>query len=87
MACAPMDSGLGFFTGGKDFRIMIVDLEGRLVKELVGHSNTVCSLYQSIETELVSGSYDGTARVWNIETGEVKFTLNGHSNAVTVLSL
>lgn len=56
-----MQSGLGFFVSGRDFKIMLIDLEGRLVKELAGHTNIVCSLFQSIETELVSGSYDGTA--------------------------
>ena len=60
-ACTSMQSGLGFFVSGRDFKIMLIDLEGRLVKELAGHTNIVCSLYQSIETELVSGSYDGTA--------------------------
>ena len=87
LACTTLESGLGFFAGGKDFNIMLIDLEGRLVKELAGHTNSICSLHQSLETELLSGSYDGTARVWDIESGKVKFTLTGHTNAVTVLSL
>lgn len=35
----------------------------------------------------MSGSWDGTARIWDIETGKVKETLTGHRHAVSVLSL
>lgn len=36
---------------------------------------------------LVSGSWDGTARVWDLASGENTLTLGGHENAVNVLCL
>jgi len=36
---------------------------------------------------LVSGSWDGTAKIWDVETGKVKETLSGHTHAVSVLTL
>lgn len=38
-------------------------------------------------TEFVSGSWDGTAKIWDVETGQVKSTLAGHTHATTVLTL
>lgn len=35
----------------------------------------------------MSGSWDGTAKIWDVETGKVKETLAGHTHAVSVLSL
>ena len=64
-----------------------MNLEGNLIKSFLGHQGSVISLSQSVETEFVSGASDGTARVWDVETGKVKFTLDGHSGDVQVLSL
>lgn len=33
-------------------------------------------------TKCVTGSYDRTARIWNVEAGEEIHTLQGHENAV-----
>ena len=66
---------------------MMIDLEGNPVQELLGHEGAVNSLSQAIETELVSGSWDGTAKIWDVETGKVKETLSGHTYATTVLTL
>ena len=65
----------------------MIDLEGNPVQELLGHEGAVNSLSQAIETELVSGSWDGTAKIWDVETGKVKETLSGHTYATTVLTL
>ena len=45
------------------------------------------SLSQSIPEELVTGSWDGTARVWDANTGKCLHVLEGHQHAVSVLSL
>lgn len=66
---------------------MMIDLEGNPVSELLGHEGAVNSLSQSLEHELVSGSWDGTAKIWDVETGKVKETLTGHTHAVSVLTL
>jgi WD40 repeat protein len=35
---------------------------------------------------IVSGSFDTTLKLWNCETGELKFTLVGHSHTVILNS-
>ena len=65
----------------------MIDIEGNPVQEMLGHEGAVNSLSQFAENELVSGSWDGTAKIWDIETGKVKETLTGHTHAVSVLAL
>lgn len=48
------------------------------VHSLRGHEGAVRSVAVHGRT-VVSGSYDGTARVWNLVTGEQKFVLTGHT--------
>lgn len=46
---------------------------------LIGHAHNVCTLDVSPEGKyLVSGGWDGQARVWNLSTWETEFTLGGH---------
>ena len=77
----------GFFSAGRDSKIFLTDLYGEKQKEFKGHTNAVNSLSQSDPTFFVSGSWDGTAKVWDVATGECTNTLTGHAHAVTVLSL
>ncbi len=65
---------------------MMIDIEGNPVQELSEHTGPVNSLCQVNESELVSGSWDGTAKIWDVETGKVKQTLGGHSYATSVLA-
>lgn len=83
----PTLSGEGFFSAGRDGKIIQIDIEGNPVKEFVGHTAAVNSLSQAFANELVSGSWDGTAKKWDVETGEVKETMDGHTHAVSVLTL
>ena len=48
---------------------MHIDKEGNPAKIFEGHTLTVNSLSQSVPGELVSGSWDGTAIVWDTNTG------------------
>lgn len=84
---APSASGDGFFTGGKDTNIFKVNLLGDPLMQYEGHEAAVNSLSQAIPEELVSGSWDGTARIWDVETGKCKHTLEGHSHATAVLTM
>ena len=87
MNIIPAMNGTGFYSAGKDQRVVMIDLEGNPVLEYTGHTGAVNSLSQSTPNELVTGSWDGTAKIWNAETGECTHTLEGHSHAVSVLTL
>ena len=87
MNIIPSVCGTGFFSAGKDHRIVKFDIEGNPCLEFTGHEGAVNSLSQAVAHELVSGSWDGTAKIWDTETGECKHTLEGHSHAVSVLTL
>ena len=41
---------------------------------------------QVVEEEIVTGSWDGTAKVWNALTQEVKWVLEGHSHATSAIA-
>ncbi|KAG0326208.1 hypothetical protein BGZ99_009915 [Dissophora globulifera] len=49
-----------------------------------GHTEGVLCL-QFDDSFLITGSYDNTARVWNIETGECLRTLSGHALCIRAL--
>lgn len=51
------------------------------LRTLRGHDHSVRAVASHGNT-LVSGSYDNTVRVWNIETGEMIHTLEGHTQKV-----
>lgn len=50
---------------------------------ILGHTGPVNSIHQS-GLKLVSGSWDATAKIWDLESGEAIATMEGHSHAVTV---
>ncbi|KAF9116106.1 hypothetical protein BGX27_004904 [Mortierella sp. AM989] len=53
-------------------------------REFRGHTDGVMCL-QFDDSFLITGSYDNTAKVWNIETGECLRTLKGHALCVRAL--
>ncbi|MEH2178423.1 WD40 repeat domain-containing protein [Nostoc sp.] len=55
---------------------------------LMGHSHIVCSLGISANGKiLVSGSWDQTIKVWQLETGKLLHTLKGHRDRVYAIAL
>ncbi|KAG0320371.1 hypothetical protein BG000_003600 [Podila horticola] len=54
------------------------------LKEFKGHKDGVMCL-QFDDSYLITGSYDNTAKVWNIETGECLRTLTGHALCIRAL--
>lgn len=56
------------------------------MKILKGHTNGVMCV-QILDNILVTGSYDSTIKVWNIDTGEVLRTLTGHTMGIRCLQL
>ena len=78
----------GFITGSMDKRIRVYSIECILVRTLLGHTGGVISLsWCLVSGNLISGSWDGTARVWDLATGECNQVLPGHENGVCVLGL
>ncbi|CAM9812711.1 unnamed protein product [Ectocarpus sp. 6 AP-2014] len=56
-------------------------------KTLLGHNAPISSLSWTSEGLLLSGSWDETAKAWDLETATCKWTLGGHENNVCVLGL
>jgi len=78
----------GFASGCQDKMVRIFDSNGTIVATLAGHEGPVTSLaYSDALGCLVSGSWDGSAKIWKVETGECVATLGGHENGVCVLAL
>jgi phospholipase A-2-activating protein len=89
-ACLPTG---GFATGGRDKAVRLYSydpatrrVEGP-VRTLAGHTGMVSSLSLSARGELISGAWDGHARVWDADAGRCLQVLEGHENATTALGL
>ena len=83
----------GFFSGSKDKRIVYMDNEGNPLGEYLsennGHTGTVSSLSQNKcdPNIFISGSWDTTAIIWDVNKQVGIRKLEGHAYAVTVLAL
>jgi WD40 repeat protein len=72
-------AGTLFAFGGAAGTITLQELHGRGRRVLRGHSGDIFALAFSPDgRHLVSGSRDGTARIWNVATGRVERILRGH---------
>lgn len=77
-----------FYSGGGDFKIVKADLASEMTLSFLGHTNTVNSLQEFANgTRLLSGSWDGTVRLWNTELGETLHVFNVASHAISVRSI
>ena len=74
-----------FFTGGGDKKVICSDLEGSKQVNYLGHEDAVCSV-DVVGNRLISGSWDATGRLWDIETQQCIAVLpkNQHNYGVTV---
>jgi phospholipase A-2-activating protein len=77
----------GFFSGSKDAKIIFMDNEGNPLGEYIGHTATVSDISQAEPETFISGSWDTTARVWDINTQKSLFVLKDHAYAVATLAL
>jgi WD40 repeat protein len=61
---------------------------GRLLCTLSGHSDSVRAVAVTADGKrAISGSWDKTLKLWNLETGEELFTLKGHSHLVSAVAV
>jgi WD40 repeat protein len=75
-------------TGCYDSIIRIFDSGNEtLVSSLRGHAKGIISFSWTIENKLLSGSWDATARIWDIESSTCLYILDSHENGVHVLGL
>ena len=83
-----MDDGERFLVGSKDKNIYVCSIDDQTAPMLVldGHTGPVNSVEQR-GMIVVSGSWDGTAKIWDLETGQCIKTLADHSYAVSVCIL
>eukprot|EP00753_Platysulcus_tardus_P005788 PLAT13698.1.p1 GENE.PLAT13698.1~~PLAT13698.1.p1 ORF type:complete len:824 (-),score=325.08 PLAT13698.1:1429-3900(-) len=77
----------GYVTACQDNCIRVYDMENNPLGLLSGHDSHVSSLAWAADGRLLSGSWDGTARVWDLSTGKCEEVLEGHENSVCVLGL
>ncbi|KAL7249073.1 hypothetical protein ACSBR1_011272 [Camellia fascicularis] len=55
----------------------------KLFKNCAGHKKSVSSLAFSTDGQLfASGSFDGLVQIWDINSGNLKCTLDGHNGGV-----
>lgn len=86
-ASVALDGG-GFATGCMDKKIRLFDTQAQRYALLQGHEGGVISLALSTDKKLLlSGSWDGTARIWSLESHQCLHVLRDHENGVCVLSL
>src|ERR1700749_826542 len=84
------NNGIGFSPDGamlavcSAHHVEIVDARSGVVLRLIrGHAGTVADAAFSPEGDvIVTGSYDGTARTWEVATGRPLVTFTGHDKAV-----
>ncbi|KIK41812.1 hypothetical protein CY34DRAFT_84721 [Suillus luteus UH-Slu-Lm8-n1] len=67
--------GRWVITGGGErngVELKVCEVETGIVKKIQGHSNVITCIDISVDnTLLASGSWDTTARIWNLQTGEL----------------
>eukprot|EP01138_Halocafeteria_seosinensis_P016150 gb/GECG01016479.1/.p1 GENE.gb/GECG01016479.1/~~gb/GECG01016479.1/.p1 ORF type:complete len:804 (+),score=107.84 gb/GECG01016479.1/:1-2412(+) len=80
-------AGGGFATASLDKCIRIYSLVGECLMTLKGHTGGVISLDVSSDGKLISGSWDGTARIWSVLDAKCVSVLSGHENGVSVAAL
>ena len=86
-AMIPNSDGTSYITGCKDNAVRVLDGNThQVLHELTGHEKAVTSLSRC-GNYLLSGSWDGTAKVWLPSEKKLIATLSGHENTVSVCGL
>lgn len=73
-------------TGSRDTKIRIYRA-GSLIATVTGHEGGITSLAWGLGNTFLSGSWDGTCRMWSLDDLSCKLILPGHENSVSVICL
>jgi serine/threonine protein kinase len=85
---AANQSGTMVAVSGKDPAIHIVDVQQpKVVRTLEGHTDGVTKVSFDSHDRLISGSDDGTLRVWDPADGKLLNTVNAHKNLINSFAL
>jgi phospholipase A-2-activating protein len=84
--CPSAESPGSFYSASKDTTAFRIDAEGNPVRQFVGHEKHVCSVVER-GAQIVTGSWDGTAKVWDANTGELLHTLETGTQFAVVVAV
>lgn len=69
--------------GGDNSLAELYTINGTLQKRFVGHTDSIFSVnFSPIEGYILTGSWDGTARLWDIQSGKTVRTLVNHKDDI-----
>ncbi|CAL1156760.1 unnamed protein product [Cladocopium goreaui] len=75
-----------FYSGSKDRTAFKCDREGNPCIQFQGHEGPVCSIVE-IGAKVVTGAWDGKAKIWDTSNGTCLLTLDAGAHAVAVATL
>ncbi len=68
----------------RNYTAYLWNREGTLIASLQSHTNYIRSVAFSPDSKIVlTGSYDNTARLWDVKTGNLIAIFNGHTGCIT----
>jgi len=69
--------------GGDNGMAELYSIDGNLQKQFAGHTNTIYSVnFSPLEGYILTGSLDGTARLWDIQSGKTIRAFVNHKDSV-----
>ncbi|KAG2032336.1 WD40-repeat-containing domain protein [Suillus americanus] len=88
MALSPNGKTIASGSGGSDYNVRLWDVKTKkVISNWIGHTHVVCALCWSAGgKQVVSGSWDGTARIWNVKSGQTVLMIEtGHNWVYAVM--